>query len=147
MDPDWNDAVPSWRQPKTPQSASGRAATANSGKARQWATVPHAIDKSVPTTALWRNGSTMRSSASTPGLAAVGLGKFNIGALHEANQQPHVSHSLGECDDFFPGGLGIPDSFQGERLKYAYLLTWKGKSHPDVCCGGFHSKMRTHSSM
>lgn len=105
MDPNWNDAVPSWRQPKTPQSASG--------KPRQWATVPRADEKSAPTTASSRTGSAMRSSLSTPGLATVGLGKFNIGALHEVNQQPDTNHALEECDDFFPGGLGIPDSFQG----------------------------------
>lgn len=114
MDPNWNDAVPSWRQQKTPQSASGRAATAASGKPRQWATIPCADEKLSPTTASSRTSSAMRSSVSTPGLATLGLGKFNIRALHEVNQQPDINHTLEECDDFFPGGLGIPDSFQGD---------------------------------
>lgn len=123
MDPNWDDAVPSWRQPKTPQSASGRAATASSSKPRQWATVPRAVDKSAPTTASSRTGSAMRTSVSTPGLATVGLGKFNIGALHEVNQQPDVNQTLGECDDFFPGSLGIPDSFQGDGPNANFIIS------------------------
>lgn len=66
----------------------------------------------------------MRSSVSTPGLATVGLGKFNIGALHEVNQQLDVNHTLGDCDDFFPGGLGIPDSFQGDGPNSYFLISY-----------------------
>lgn len=118
MDPNWNDAVPSWRKRKTPRGASsGRAATASIGQVRQWATVPRHADDTTP-----RTGSAMRRSLSTPGLATVGLGRFNIGALHEVIQQPDTNHDKEQCDDFFPGGLGVPDSFQGEgpiRIVYA----------------------------
>ncbi|CBJ49037.1 conserved unknown protein [Ectocarpus siliculosus] len=70
----------------------------------------------------------MRSSASTPGLSTVGLGKFNIAALHQVIQQPDTNNTTEQCDDFFPGGLGVPDSFQGldpeENRPPAELFVW-----------------------
>lgn len=56
----------------------------------------------------------MRGSHSTPGgLATVGLGNFKIGALHDINQADLPSHEDGD-NGFFPGGLGVPDSFKGK---------------------------------
>lgn len=64
----------------------------------------------------------MRGSHSTQGLATVGLGNFKIGALHDMIQAdlPHEEDDGG----FFPGGLGVPDSFKGE-VTTPFL----------VCCG------------
>ncbi|CAM9126445.1 unnamed protein product [Ectocarpus sp. 12 AP-2014] len=142
MDPDWNDAVPSWQQPKTPHSASSSKisspAAASAGQLRQWANIPRgcnnsrprADDTSTPMTASSRIGtcSSMRSSASTPGLSTVGLGKFNIAALHQVIQQPDTNNTTDQCDDFFPGGLGVPDSFRGldpeENRPPAELFVW-----------------------
>lgn len=129
MDPNWNDAVPSWRKRKTPHRASsGRAATASTGQVRQWATVPRHAEDTTP-----RTGSAMRNSLSTPGLATVGLGKFNIGALHEVIQQPDSNHDLEQGDDFFPGGLGVPDSFQGAGAMPTF---YTDNTHPvrTYCC-------------
>ena len=136
MNPDWDDAVPSWRQSKTrhiPSASSsmpGRAATASTGQLRQWATttaplngssrsggdIPRrnegAVAATAPMTALSNTGRGVRGSHSIQGLATVGLGNFKIGALHDMIQAelPH-----GEDDGgFFPGGLGVPDSFKGE---------------------------------
>lgn len=139
MDPNWSDAIPPWRQPKTPQSASsGRAATVSAGQLRQWARVPRRADETPTPTASSRSGSAMRSSLSTPGLAAVGLGKFNIGALHEVIKQPDTNNNstlLEQCDNFFPEGLGVPDSFQGARTDSPFYY----KESTTIQCANVYS--------
>ncbi|CAM9861181.1 unnamed protein product [Scytosiphon promiscuus] len=147
MNPDWDDAVPSWRQPKTPQTASsssGRTGRANEGHVKQWATIPDAFgsntisgraaDKNLTSMrAVSRSGSSaIRSSSSTPGLAAVGLGRFNISALHDVIQQQDGNHGTAmeqeRSDDFFQSGLGVPQNFQGldpeENRPPAELFVW-----------------------
>lgn len=125
MDPDWNDAIPSWRQPKTPQTASsGKAARAKESHVRQWATVPSASGSgggktSTPMAASRTGSSPMRNSVSTPGLATIGPGRFNVSALHDVIKQREDSNKATaavehECDDFFRNGLGIPEQFQGD---------------------------------
>lgn len=154
MDPDWNDAVPSWRQPKTPQTASsGRAARANEGHLRQWATIPHAIGsttsgsradkKSTPTTAPRTDSSAMRSSLSTLGLAAIGLGKFNISALHDVIQQQDENKAFSaveqqQCDDFFRRGLCVPEIFQGTMYSTSTSIV-------KFACISFLSHKRYHA--
>lgn len=159
MNPNWNDAVPSWRQPKTAQSSdnsspqSSRAATASGGQLQQWAHVPssnHTSDprrgdaRATPTAASSKTGRVARRSRSAQGLATVGLGNFKIGALHDAMQAGAVEEVEQE-DGFLPGGLGVPESFQGERptlsphgctsLQHRTLLRWIGcKEGHNLCC-------------
>lgn len=55
----------------------------------------------------------IRGSRSAQGLATVGLGNFKIGALHEAIQGGCTAEN--QNGGLFPGGLGVPQSFQGRR--------------------------------
>lgn len=93
-------------------------------------------------TASSRTGSAMRSSLSTPGLATVGLGKFNIGALHAVIQQPDANSTLEQCDDFFPGGLGVPDSFQGEgpRSMLSSFMNHRRRLHAPFSLADCHQR-------
>lgn len=66
-------------------------------------------------------GRTVQGSRSAQGLATVGLGNFKIGAMHDVLQ-----NDLEEQEDgfFFPGGLGVPESFQGNETEdVGYLAT------------------------
>ncbi|CAM9137473.1 unnamed protein product, partial [Hapterophycus canaliculatus] len=141
MDPNWNNAVPSWHQPKTSQTASsGGARRTNDCHSRKWVTISRAssrntsggrVDKqSTPMTASRTDSSAIQTSLSTPGLATIGLGKFNISALHDVIQQQDANQATTAVEgrDFFQTGLGVPDSFQGldpeENRPPAELFVW-----------------------
>lgn len=155
MNPNWNDAVPPWVQEKSlqstvsaPATTSGvsstsgrRASTASTGQLGLRATASTNIAQSnvlaysqtrggvnTPTTASSSKGGGrgIRGSRSAQGLATVGLGNFKIGALHDVIKQGDMVGDH-EHDDggFFPGGLGVPDSFRGKWIftPVAWLAT------------------------
>lgn len=67
----------------------------------------------------------IRGSHSAQGLATVGLGNFKIGALHDVMKQGDLvvdhEHEHDNCG-FFPGGLGVPDSFKSELGGASYTV-------------------------
>lgn len=127
MNPNWNDAVPPWQKPKTAQTSNalpsqgGRAATASADQSREWATTsaniaPRGSKTATPMTASKSSGRRMRGSYSSQGLASVGLGNFKIGALHDV-----IKSDVESDGGFFPGGLGVPENFQGDQFNALHL--------------------------
>lgn len=89
-------------------------------------------------TASKSSGQRMRGSYSSQGLASVGLGNFKIGALHDV-----IKSDVESDGGFFPGGLGVPENFQGDQFNALHFVGVDIPSKPALGMTGINSQSQS----